>query len=94
MLLIHCPYCAMARPEPEFRHAGAAHIARPADPAATSDADWAAYLYLRDNPRGAFDEYTHHAAGCRAWLVVSRNTETHEVYGCVTARQYKAGVKA
>ena len=45
-------------------------------------------IYLRDNPRGRFDEYAHHSGGCRAWLVVSRNTETHEVYGAVTARDY------
>jgi sarcosine oxidase subunit delta len=46
------------------------------------------YVYLRDNPRGRFDEYAHHSGGCRAWLVVSRNTETHEVHGAVTARDY------
>ena len=32
MLLIHCPYCDEDRPELEFRNAGEAHIARPADP--------------------------------------------------------------
>ena len=32
MLLIRCPYCETERPEIEFRYAGEAHIARPADP--------------------------------------------------------------
>ena len=27
-----------------------------------------------------YDEYWHHAAGCRRWLVVTRDTVTHEVY--------------
>ena len=32
MLLIHCPYCNVERPELEFAYAGEAHIARPTDP--------------------------------------------------------------
>ena len=51
MLLIRCPHCG-ERPEPEFAYGGEAHIARPADPAAVSDDDWAAYLYLRTNAKG------------------------------------------
>src|SRR5688500_3770770 len=51
MLLIHCPYCG-ERPEIEFSYGGQAHLARPARPAASSDDDRAAYLYLRANPRG------------------------------------------
>jgi hypothetical protein len=31
MLLIRCPYCEEERPELEFRHAGEAHIVRPAN---------------------------------------------------------------
>ena len=49
---------------------------------------WYEYVYLRNNPRGAIDEYAHHSGGCRAWLVVQRNTETHEVFGAVTARDF------
>ena len=49
---------------------------------------WLDYVYARDNPKGRIDEYAHHAGGCRAWLVISRNTQTHNVYGCVTARDY------
>ena len=52
MLLIDCPYCRMQRPEIEFRYAGEAHIARPSDPAALTDAEWADYLYMRTNPKG------------------------------------------
>ncbi len=52
MLLIPCPWCG-PRPENEFRYCGQAHVVRPADPSVVDDAEWAAYLYLRDNPKGA-----------------------------------------
>ena len=45
MLWIDCPWCG-ARPETEFRYGGEAHIARP-EPAATDDAGWADYLFMR-----------------------------------------------
>ena len=37
MLMINCPWCG-DRAEVEFRHAGEAHLARPADPSALDDA--------------------------------------------------------
>ena len=55
MLLIRCPYCG-ERPEIEFSYGGQAHLARPGRPAELSDDEWAAYLYLRDNPRGRHAE--------------------------------------
>ena len=39
-------------------------------------------------PKGRFDEYAHHSSGCRAWLVVTRDTQTHEIFNVVTARDY------
>ena len=94
-MLIPCPYCG-TRPVEEFTFLGDAKPARPTTNDPASMDQWFDYVYLRDNPRGRFDEYAHHSGGCRAWLVVSRNTETHEVHGAVTARDYgKAkGVKA
>jgi sarcosine oxidase subunit delta len=86
-MLIPCPHCGI-RPVEEFTFLGDARPARPAsnDPA-TMD-QWFDYVYLRDNPKGRFDEYVHHSGGCRAWLVVTRDTETHEVFGAVTARDW------
>lgn len=55
MLLIRCPWCG-PRAEIEFRHGGEAHIGRPADPAKLDDKAWAAYLFLRTNPRGLHAE--------------------------------------
>ena len=78
MLLIHCPWCG-PREEVEFHCGGRAHIARPADPAALSAEQWASFLFMRDNPKGAFAERWMHAAGCRRWFNVRRDTVTHEI---------------
>lgn len=37
------------------------------------------YLYLRDNPAGEHRELWFHEVGDRSWLVVTRNTLTHEI---------------
>ena len=86
-MLIPCPHCG-TRPVEEFTFLGDAKPARPTTNDPSSMDQWFDYVYLRENPRGRFDEYAHHSGGCRSWLVVSRNTETHEVYGAVTARDY------
>jgi len=73
MLLIPCPYCG-DRPEVEFAYGGEAHLARPADPAALTDEAWAAYLYLRRNPRGLHAERWRHARGCGRFFNAIRDT--------------------
>src|ERR1700676_1029283 len=73
MLIVRCPYCG-ERPEIEFRHAGEAHIARPANPAAQSDADWADYLYNRTNPKGLHAERWRHVYGCGRFFNAVRDT--------------------
>lgn len=75
MLLINCPFCG-PRPELEFRHAGEAHVTRPADPAALSDEDWATHLYTRANPRGAHAERWRHLHGCGRFFNALRDTVT------------------
>ena len=37
------------------------------------------YQYLRDNPAGDHRELWFHEGGDRSWLVVTRNTVTHEI---------------
>jgi sarcosine oxidase subunit delta len=44
------------------------------------------YLYLRDNPAGQHHELWYHEQGDRAWLVVTRNTLTHEITHVQMAR--------
>lgn len=84
MLLIECPWCG-PRDEIEFAYGGEAHIARPKDPFALTDAQWAAFLFLRSNPKGAHEERWVHAAGCRRWFNVERDTVSYRinrVYAC------------
>ena len=79
MLLIHCPYCEMERPELEYRHAGEAHIARPADPAALDDIKWAELLYFRSNPRGLIAERWRHISGCGRFFNCVRDTVSDRI---------------
>ena len=88
MLLIPCPWCG-PRDESEFSCMGEAHIARPKDPDALSDAEWADYLYMRANPRGRHRERWVHALGCRRWFNVERDTHTHDIL-----RSYLVGEEA
>jgi sarcosine oxidase subunit delta len=48
---------------------------------------WMDFVFLRDNPRGTHQEYWLHVQGCRQWLVLERNTLTHEVGKCQLARE-------
>ncbi len=79
MLLIYCPYCNMARPESEFRYGGEAHVARPAEPASVGDADWAAFLYMRANPKGIHAERWRHVHGCGRFFNALRSTVTDQI---------------
>lgn len=78
MLLIDCPHCG-PRAEIEFRCGGQSHIQRPGPHTAVSDAEWANYLFYRDNPKGEHRERWFHAGGCRRWFNVARDTVTHRV---------------
>ena len=76
MLLIKCPFCG-ARDEVEFKCGGESHIARPK--LECTDAAWANYLFMRENPKGVHYERWLHAAGCGLWFNVARDTVTHEI---------------
>ncbi|QIB33347.1 sarcosine oxidase subunit delta [Ancylobacter pratisalsi] len=73
MLIITCPFCG-ARPEAEFRYGGEAHVARPADPSALSDQEWADFLYNRTNPKGLHAERWRHIHGCGRYFNALRDT--------------------
>ncbi|MCF3947672.1 sarcosine oxidase subunit delta [Acidiphilium sp. AL] len=75
MLLITCPFCGQ-RPEIEFAYGGEAHIARAADPRATSDEAWTEYLYVRGNARGLHAERWRHIRGCGRFFNALRDTVT------------------
>jgi len=46
---------------------------------------WDDYLHNRDNPAGESRELWYHAQGCGAWLVVTRDTVSHEIADVVLA---------
>jgi len=73
---IPCPLCG-PRDRREFYYKGAA-LKRPAADAGPQA--WDDYVHLRDNPAGSTRDLWHHEAGCGAWLVVTRDTVTHEVF--------------
>lgn len=78
MMLLCCPNCR-ERPEWEFTFGGPAHIARPVPAERVTDAQWAAYLFFRDNPKGWHRERWCHSYGCNEWFNVERHTVTHEI---------------
>lgn len=79
MLNIFCPHCGESRDEAEFHSVGQAHLARPADPDQCTDEEWANFLYFRKNPRGIHHELWVHAAGCRKFFNVTRNTQNYQI---------------
>jgi sarcosine oxidase, subunit delta len=87
MLLIHCPYCELERPELEFSYAGEAHIARPLDPSALSDDEWRNHLFTRSNPRGQHFERWRHIHGCGRFFNAVRDTVSDRF-----ALTYRTGV--
>lgn len=75
------------RDSAEFTYMGDARlIARPDPDGPDAAAQFHDYAYLRDNPAGWHRELWFHEAGDRSWLVVTRNTLTHEISKVELAR--------
>ena len=71
----------------EFTYLGdAATMLRPDGMADGAAEAFAAYGYLRDNPAGRHRELWFHEGGDRSWLVVTRDTLTHEIESVEMAR--------
>jgi sarcosine oxidase subunit delta len=79
MLRIPCPFCG-ERDQHEFAYGGDANVTRPARNDDSMEA-WYRYVFLRPNPKGRHREYWQHVSGCRSWLIVERDTATHEIFG-------------
>jgi sarcosine oxidase subunit delta len=81
---IECPFCGW-RESGEFTYLGDAKPKRPSAVAANgaaetgTDAAFFEYVYMRDNVAGSTHEYWYHGGGCRAWLIVERDTTTHHI---------------
>ncbi len=71
----------------EFTYLGDANLLnRPDGMAADAQTAFYDYAYLRDNPAGTHRELWFHEQGDRSWLVVTRNTVTHEITKVELAR--------
>lgn len=85
---IPCPLCG-PRDIREFTCKGHETYLRRPDGAEWSEA-WNAYLHDRENPAGPTRELWYHGMGCGAWLVVARDTLTHEVTRATLAAERDA----
>ncbi len=84
-MFIPCPICG-DRDIREFTYKGhATYLARPEGE--TWSDDWDAHLHLRENPAGPTQDLWYHGQGCGAWLLVERDTVTHEVKGARLASE-------
>jgi sarcosine oxidase subunit delta len=81
-----CPHCG-ERGLVEFLYHGDATVARPKDGGVAPTEGWTDYVYFRENPNGVHKELWYHAAGCHAWLVVTRDLRSHEILGVQAARR-------
>ncbi|MFO1089251.1 MAG: sarcosine oxidase subunit delta [Hyphomicrobiales bacterium] len=92
-MLIRCPHCGDRLSE-EFTDLGDATKIRPTSNDPSTMDQWFDYVFIRDNPKGRHREYFQHTGGCRAWLVVERDTVTHEIYNVEDARTGNPRVRA
>jgi heterotetrameric sarcosine oxidase delta subunit len=85
-MLINHPLLGL-RDAQEFTYLGdASLINRPDWQADDAQDQFHDYLYLRDNPAGLHRELWFHETGDRSWLVVTRDTTTHEITKVEMAR--------
>lgn len=77
MIRIPCPFCG-TRDHSEFSYGGDGSIEYPALDAPIKD--WHDAVFLRDNICGVQFETWQHVNGCRMWLVIERDTMTHEIH--------------
>ena len=83
---ITCPHCG-ERDLREFTYRGhALALSRPDE--AGRPEEWDDYLHNRENPAGVTQDLWHHDP-CGLWVVVERNTVTHEIVSTHPAREAK-----
>jgi heterotetrameric sarcosine oxidase delta subunit len=75
---INCPFCGERALE-EFSYLGDASVTRPDPSAPGAEKAFYAYAYERRNTAGPMQELWYHAAGCHGWLLVTRDTMSHEI---------------
>ena len=75
---VACPFCG-ERDRREFTVQGDDTALRRPGRDAGGDV-WHDHVHLRDNPAGRLREMWYHDP-CQAWIVVERDTVTHEIHG-------------
>ena len=74
----------------EFIYLGDASLMnRPNWDGKKSEDNFYKYQYLRENVAGMHKELWFHQQGDRSWLVISRNTVTHEIFKVELATEFK-----
>ena len=86
MLILRCPYCQVLCDETELSPGGEAHLKRFGP--GSSDEEFEAYLFMRENPRGVHFERWRHVNGCGKWFHAARDTMTLEVFGTYPAQTF------
>jgi sarcosine oxidase subunit delta len=74
-LRVRCPFCG-ERPHTEFAFGGELRDVSSPEPAADF-----ARVYLHENAAGLQQERWYHAAGCKRWVTLSRDTTTNRFEG-------------
>lgn len=76
---IPCPFCG-ERDSQEYAFLGEAGLIRPDANADDAQKQFHDYVHIRKNTAGITKELWQHVHGCRSWIVVERNTLTHEIF--------------
>ena len=84
-MIIHHPILG-PRDAQEFVYLGDASLIDRPDGMTAGVVEFHEYLYQRTNPAGEHQELWYHEQGDRSWLVVTRNTVTHEITKVELAR--------
>jgi methylglutamate dehydrogenase subunit B len=84
-MIIHHPILG-PRDAQEFVYLGDASLIDRPDGLTARVETFHDYLYNRTNPAGEHQELWYHEQGDRSWLVVTRNTVTHEITKVELAR--------
>ena len=83
------------RDSQEFTYLGDASLLHRPDASGDDAADkFFDYQYLRDNPAGTHRELWYHEMGDRSWLVITRDTTSHEILTVELASMAAAGGKS
>ena len=77
MIRISCPFCGK-RDHSEFSYGGDGQINYPSLDAAQET--WHDAVFLRENVYGRQIATWQQLYGCRSWLLVARDTRTHEIF--------------